>query len=303
MKDRLNSILGSVTALWERVRGPALVPSICMTAAIVACLALSLWVTVPAISATLEAKATLATRIEEADAANQSRLSERQQLTLQNDQTVQQINKVMSLLLTPDEASRLLDLLYQEAVETSVTIVDLRTQPGTQSPEEASYAVQAFRLKAAGDSQSLMAYVGRLKTLMPSAALQLQNVQIVREEQTHMLTMDIALYSDKEGVSPAMVAMAPEPTPGAQQPPAAASPALTPIPSSTSDPYLVRPSGWPSDWPWPPEETWDIYTVQTGDTLYSLALRFETTVELLREMNDLEDDVIVANQPMLVPST
>jgi len=48
------------------------------------------------------------------------------------------------------------------------------------------------------------------------------------------------------------------------------------------------------------EETF-LYTVQEGETLGSIALKFETNVEVLRELNNLTGDVLFAGQPLYIP--
>jgi LysM repeat protein len=44
-----------------------------------------------------------------------------------------------------------------------------------------------------------------------------------------------------------------------------------------------------------------VYTVKKGDTLFSLARQFDTSVELLQEVNTLSSDVIKAGQQLDVP--
>lgn len=44
-----------------------------------------------------------------------------------------------------------------------------------------------------------------------------------------------------------------------------------------------------------------VYTVKKGDTLFSLARQFDTSVELLQEVNTLSSDVIKAGQQLEVP--
>jgi LysM repeat protein len=46
-----------------------------------------------------------------------------------------------------------------------------------------------------------------------------------------------------------------------------------------------------------------IYTVQSGDTLTSIARRHGTTVSVLRELNGLTSDRILVNQELMVPTT
>jgi LysM repeat protein len=44
------------------------------------------------------------------------------------------------------------------------------------------------------------------------------------------------------------------------------------------------------------------YTVQAGDTLFSIATQFNTTVEQLRELNNLETNFVTVGQELVVPS-
>ena len=45
------------------------------------------------------------------------------------------------------------------------------------------------------------------------------------------------------------------------------------------------------------------YTVQDGDTLFSIALQFDTDVETLRSLNNLSDDLLQVGQVLQVPAT
>jgi len=64
-------------------------------------------------------------------------------------------------------------------------------------------------------------------------------------------------------------------------------------------------SGWPEDTFWGPAESpWysaGIYLVQPGDTLYSIARRFGTTVAALMSANGLESTTIIAGTPLKLP--
>lgn len=47
--------------------------------------------------------------------------------------------------------------------------------------------------------------------------------------------------------------------------------------------------------------TWDHYEIQSGDTLGAIASRFSTTVDVLRQVNNLRGSFIVAGDPLLIP--
>ena len=45
------------------------------------------------------------------------------------------------------------------------------------------------------------------------------------------------------------------------------------------------------------------YTVQSGDSLYSIARRFNTTVDELKTINNLTSDILSIGQKLLIPSS
>ena len=50
-------------------------------------------------------------------------------------------------------------------------------------------------------------------------------------------------------------------------------------------------------------ETWGIYhTVSTGETLYALARKYNTTVDVIKSLNQLTSDVLSEGQRLMVPS-
>lgn len=52
----------------------------------------------------------------------------------------------------------------------------------------------------------------------------------------------------------------------------------------------------------PPSGPPEPYTVQAGDTLYSISVRFHTTVDALKRLNGLTGDTIRVGQQLLIPS-
>ncbi len=52
----------------------------------------------------------------------------------------------------------------------------------------------------------------------------------------------------------------------------------------------------------PPHGAPETYIVKAGDTLFSIALRFHTTVDALKKLNGLTSDLIVVGQKLVVPT-
>jgi LCP family protein required for cell wall assembly len=66
-------------------------------------------------------------------------------------------------------------------------------------------------------------------------------------------------------------------------------------PDATPNPDPVTPP------PCVPPDDWIVHSVQEGDTLYSLAERFETDVDTLQLVNCLASDIILIDQALYVP--
>lgn len=98
----------------------------------------------------------------------------------------------------------------------------------------------------------------------------------------------------------------PAPTPTSATPAAtvaAAEPAVTvvdPAVAATDQPDEEAAAATPEPEEEATRDTFD-YTVRGGDTLADIALRFDTTVQTLRELNFLLDDNIFAGQVLSVP--
>jgi hypothetical protein len=96
----------------------------------------------------------------------------------------------------------------------------------------------------------------------------------------------------------------PEPTaqpavggPSPRPPLATASPTPTEAPTSTPRPTRAPAERTPTPAPQP-----QTYTVQPGDTLAAIAVRFGTTVEALQAANGIDDtDVILIGQVLVIP--
>ena len=85
------------------------------------------------------------------------------------------------------------------------------------------------------------------------------------------------------------------PSPDSAQPASSPVPTIVPLPTQGPQPTSPAPSCTPrNDWP--------VYTVEAGDTLYSIADRSDTTVDTLQAANCLADpNTIGVGQSLRVP--
>ncbi len=79
-----------------------------------------------------------------------------------------------------------------------------------------------------------------------------------------------------------------------------AEPTLIPSPTASA---TAEPSASPTPTPTPTSpEQGVVYIVKLGDTLESIAVKFDTTVEAIATANDIEDpDLIVVGQQLAIP--
>ncbi|MEW5717720.1 MAG: LysM peptidoglycan-binding domain-containing protein [Chloroflexota bacterium] len=255
--------------------------------------------------------------------------------------------------LTSEQSTQAIDLLYQYARASGVTIIDLQvpptptplptptwtptrlptplpsptsqtrtaatqpsqahptpTQPApptatrvqtspAQSPS-AFFYVRPLRLRARGTSRQLVDFASRLKEANMTGVV-INSFNILGGEGTPQatLTMDVSLFV-LYGASDAPVTRAPTSPP----PPAYPTPVIpTQTPSPTWIFVTVTPPPTPT-WTLTPSPTprYIIHVVQPGDTLFSLARRYNTTVEAIRSLNRLPNTNIRVGQQLMIPA-
>lgn len=280
----------------------------------------------------------------------------------------------MNAFLTADQSLQTVDMLYQYARASGVTIIDLQvpptptalpmptltptrlptplpsptsltgsaatppsqaqsisTQPAPPSPTRLQTAsaqptndlfyVRAIRLSARGTTRQLVDFASRLREANTSGVV-VNSFNILGNEATPqaILTMDVSLYV-LLGTSgtPGAPAPAPNPAPPTYATPMPVIPSMTPsatsvagaltltlTPALTPTPTSKVTATW-TPTPTPvlapsPTPKYVIYVVQAGDTLFSLARRYGTTVEAIMSLNHLSNSNIRVGQELLIPA-
>ncbi|MCZ7544545.1 MAG: LysM peptidoglycan-binding domain-containing protein [Anaerolineae bacterium] len=79
-----------------------------------------------------------------------------------------------------------------------------------------------------------------------------------------------------------------------ETPTATRTPSVTPTPSATASATAIGGCS--------PPPGWEPYTIRSGDTLFSISRRYQTTVLALRQANCLTSDLIYAGRTLYVPA-
>ncbi len=255
--------------------------------------------------------------------------------------------------LTGDQSTQAVDLLYQYARASGVTIIDLQvpptptplptltwtptrlptplpsptsqtrtaaTQPTQAQPtptppppptatrmqaipgqsQGAFFYVRPLRLRARGTSRQLVDFASRLKEANTTGVV-VNSFNILGGEGTPQatLTMDVSLYvlysaSDAPGTR----------APTSPPPPVYPTPVIpTVTPSATWIFVTLTPPSTPT-WTLTPSPTprYIVHVVQPGDTLFSLARRYNTSVEAIMSLNRLSNTNIRVGQQLMIPA-
>ena len=180
-------------------------------------------------------------------------------------------------------------------------------QPNSSPPPVDPYYVTRVQLKAQGTTKQLLDFVSRIKETGEKSVV-INDINIKGNETTTAanLALDISLYVSRNSLAetvPARPSSSGTVTlPTATQIPATFTPippTPTPVPptvTSTPIPPTATPTLIPTVAP-----RYAVYVVRPGDTLFSLARRYGTTIEAIMATNHLIDYTIRIGQQLLIP--
>ncbi|MBL7063415.1 MAG: type 4a pilus biogenesis protein PilO, partial [Anaerolineae bacterium] len=103
------------------------------------------------------------------------------------------LNDAATIFLSDTQAAEVLNRLYQYASDSGVEIISLEAQPGPEERKD-TYDVRTFRMEVKGAAPDLIDFVAQIEEAAYDAFI-ITSVVMAEGEDTHTLTMDIALYT------------------------------------------------------------------------------------------------------------
>ena len=170
------------------------------------------------------------------------------------------LDEKSGFFLSEAQAAEALRRLSQYAERSGVAIVGLEQQPSPEKGEHDVHDVETFSLQVEGSLPDLVSFVSRIEEASMFKTYLIANVGIVSD----VLTMDVTFYTSSYSSDETLEEMLPvevgSPQPTVTRPMGVSAPQATDTPTvvataqatTTVHPYLVRPTDWPTNWPWPP---------------------------------------------------
>lgn len=175
------------------------------------------------------------------------------------------------------------------------------TLPSTSKTAGGLYNVTTVRLQVNGAANQLVEFLSRIKETTLKGYI-VNSINIEGDERAALLTLEIAMLSSASASGTAT------PTPKPQAPAPVATSVPPPPPPITLTP--TQTATLPAIPPATPTATRSatlipsrgiIYVVRAGDTLYSIARRYGTTVEAIMAANRLTNYNISIGQQLVIP--
>ena len=149
-------------------------------------------------------------------------------------------------------AAQILDIVYSSAHLHDVRIVQMENHPSPKKSADSMYDIEVYRLEARGSFFALTSFLRQLERRIDQQAVLFQNLNMIEKDEEHALIVDLVLYSSP--LAPVAYLNVGSPAQHAIQhsihselPESELWPAL-----DMGVSLLVRPTNWPSTWPWPP---------------------------------------------------
>jgi hypothetical protein len=149
-------------------------------------------------------------------------------------------------------AAQILDIVYSSAQQYDVRIVQMENHLNAKKSADSMYDIEMYRLEARGSFFALTTFLRQLERRIDQQAVLFQNLNVIEKDQEHALIVDLVLYSSP--LAPMAYLNVGNPDQHAiQRSGHAESPEseLWTVPDMSIS-LLVRPTNWPSTWPWPP---------------------------------------------------
>jgi LysM repeat protein len=205
----------------------------------------------------------------------------------------------LNTFLSDAQVNQIMDGLAQYANESGVKIANLQAQPATTQKD--LFGVSVVKLTVNGSSRKLIDFVSRIKEASTAKGFVINNITLSGGDGAMAtLVIDMALYTNNYATNSAAVAEQAKPTTAPAPKPAQP----TPVPPTAIPPTLVPATATPvPPTPIPPTPTRAIivYVVRSGDTMFAIAQRYNTTVDAIMALNRLPNFVVRVGQTLQIP--
>ncbi len=203
--------------------------------------------------------------------------------------------------LSESQAGQSMQSLYDYANASAVTLAEWQTLPTSTGDAQDYFRVTRLRVRAQGSSRHLIEFVARVWGLA-RRGFEIESVNIAGDEaERATLTLTLAVYTSPYALTTPIPATAIPPLPA---PTSSSTPTPTPIPyypTSTPTPVPI-PTDTATPTRTPTSPPFILYTVRPGDTLYSIARRYGTTVDAIVALNHLAGYTIYVGQQLQIPA-
>lgn len=205
----------------------------------------------------------------------------------------------LNTFLSDAQVNQIMDGLAQYANESGVKIANLQAQPATTQKD--LFGVNVVKLTVNGSSRKLIDFVSRIKEASTAKGFVINNITLSGGDGAMAtLIIDMALYTNNYAINRAAVAEQAKPTtvpaPNLAQPtpaPPTALPTLVPATATPVPPTPIPPT---------PTRAIIVYVVRSGDTMFAIAQRYNTTVDAIMALNRLPNFVVRVGQTLQIPA-
>jgi LysM repeat protein len=205
----------------------------------------------------------------------------------------------LSAFVPDSQVSVVIDTLYGAARATGVAVADLQSQSKAGAGLPGLYQVTIVHVQVSGSSRQVLDFGTQLREVLARGVL-VSSLGVQGTESASTLSMELSIYSSPFASGQPGTATGSGEATATPTATATATPTQTPIPAGTST-RPPQPSATTASAP-TAHPNFTVYIVRRGDTLFSIARRFGTSVAAIKAANGMRNANISVGQRLLIPT-